>query len=166
MPLKVAAKIYDEDRAYFQSSIAPVLHESRSFVEFIGEVGGDRKNEFLRNASALLFPIDWEEPFGLVMIEAMACGTPVIGWRNGSVPEIVEHGVTGFVVESVNEAAVCVGRIGGIRRGECRRAFERRFASRRMALEYVAVYRRLIAAAASGARLPASRENQYAPQTR
>ena len=118
VPLKIAAKIYDEDRAYFQNTIAPLLNESRSFVEFIGEIGGERKNEFLRGASALLFPIDWAEPFGLVMIEALACGTPVIAWRNGSVPEIIEHGVTGFVVDSVDEATACVGRISEIRRAE------------------------------------------------
>ena len=166
VPLKVAAKIYDEDRPYFQSTIAPLLSESRSFVEFIGEIGGERKNEFLRGASALLFPIDWAEPFGLVMIEALACGTPVIAWRNGSVPEIVEHGVTGFVVDSVPQATACVGRLSEIRRAECRRAFEERFDSRRMALDYVSVYRRLTADFAAAARLPAAYEYLYEPQFR
>jgi glycosyltransferase involved in cell wall biosynthesis len=166
VPLKVAAKIYAEDRAYFHSTIAPLLNETRSFVEFIGEVGGERKNEFLRGASALLFPIDWPEPFGLVMIEALACGTPVIAWRNGSVPEIIEHGVTGFVVDSVSEATACVARISEIRRAHCRRAFEERFDSRRMALDYVTVYRRLIADFAAGARLPAPQEDPYEPQSR
>jgi glycosyltransferase involved in cell wall biosynthesis len=166
LPLKVAAKIYDEDRAYFESTIAPVLDESRSFVEFIGEVGGERKNEFLRGACALLFPIDWAEPFGLVMIEALACGTPVIAWRNGSVPEIIEHGVTGFVVESVTEATACVGRISEISRAECRRAFEERFDSRRMALDYVSVYRRLIADFGAGSQLPVPYEDLYEPHTR
>ena len=109
-------------------------------MEFIGEIGGERKNEFLRGASALLFPIDWAEPFGLVMIEALACGTPVIAWRNGSVPEIVEHGVTGFVVDSIDEAIACVRRISEIDRSACRRAFEERFDSRRMARDYVSVY--------------------------
>src|SRR5262249_47530173 len=104
MPLKVAAKIYDEDRAYYQTEIAPLLEKCQSFVEFIGEVGRERKDEFLGGAAALLFPIDWAEPFGLVMIEALACGTPVIAWRNGSTPEIVEDGVTGFVVDSMNDA--------------------------------------------------------------
>jgi glycosyltransferase involved in cell wall biosynthesis len=147
VPLKVAAKIYAEDQAYFRSTIEPLLNESRSFVEFIGEVGGARKDEFLRGASALLFPIDWAEPFGLVMIESLACGTPVVAWRNGSVPEIIEHGVTGYVVDSIDEAAECVGRIPEIGRGACRRAFEARFNSRRMALDYVAVYSRLMTAA-------------------
>ena len=164
VPLKVAAKIYDEDRAYFQSTIAPLLNETRSFVEFIGEVGGERKNEFLRGASALLFPIDWPEPFGLVMIEALACGTPVIAWRNGSVPEIIDHGITGFVVNSVDEATACVGRISAIERVQCRRAFEERFDSRRMALDYVTVYRRLIDNFTAGMRLPDSYRDLYEPQ--
>jgi glycosyltransferase involved in cell wall biosynthesis len=165
-PLKVAAKIYDEDRTYFQSKIAPLLNESRSFVEFIGEVGGARKNEFLRGAAALLFPINWAEPFGLVMIEALACGTPVIAWRNGSVPEIIEHGVTGFVVDSVNEATACVGRLSEIGRAQCRRVFEQRFDSRRMALDYVMVYRHLIADFVVGAPLAAPHKHLYEPQSR
>jgi glycosyltransferase involved in cell wall biosynthesis len=166
LPLKVAAKIYDEDRAYFQSTIAPLLNESRSFVEFVGEVGGERKDEFLRGAAALLFPIDWPEPFGLVMIEALACGTPVIAWRNGSVPEIIDHGVTGFVVDSFDEAITCVGRISEIRRSECRRAFEERFDSRRMALDYVGVYRRLTADFAAGVQPRILTKNQYDPISR
>ena len=164
--MKVAAKIYNEDRPYFENTIVPLLKESRSFVEFIGEVGGERKNEFLRGASALLFPIDWPEPFGLVMIEALACGTPVIAWRNGSVPEIIEHGVTGFVVDSVNEATTCVGRIPEIRRAACRRAFEERFDSRRMALNYVNVYRRLIADSAVACPQPRRYDDLYEPQSR
>ena len=144
-PLKIAAKIYSEDQAYFQTVITPLLDRTRSLVEFVGEVGGTRKNEFLGGASALLFPIDWPEPFGLVMIEAMACGTPVIAWRNGSVPEIIEGGETGFVVESVDQAVDCVRRVAEIRRTDCRHAFEERFDSRRMAIDYVSVYRRVIA---------------------
>jgi glycosyltransferase involved in cell wall biosynthesis len=166
VPLKIAAKVYDEDRAYFQSTIAPLLAKNRSFAEFIGEVGGERKNEFLRGASALLFPIDWAEPFGLVMIEALACGTPVIAWRNGSVPEIIEHGVTGFVVESVEEAATCVKRISEINRAECRRRFEERFDSRRMARDYVDVYRHLIADSMARAGTPIHLECVYEPQPR
>ena len=141
VPLKIAAKIYDEDQAYFQSAIAPLLQKYHAFVEFIGEVGGERKNEFLRGASALLFPIDWPEPFGLVMIEALACGTPVIAWRNGSVPELVRNGVTGFVVDSIEEAIASVRRIPEIVRSDCRRGFEERFDSRRMAMEYITIYR-------------------------
>ncbi|MCI0464358.1 MAG: glycosyltransferase family 4 protein [Gemmataceae bacterium] len=143
MKLKVAAKIYSEERAYFQETIEPLLHESRSFVEFIGEVGGQVKDEFLGQAAALLFPIDWPEPFGLVMIEALACGTPVIAWRNGSVPEVIEDGVTGFVVDSLEEAVEAVGRVAGLDRATCRKVFEERFDAARMARDYVEVYRRL-----------------------
>jgi glycosyltransferase involved in cell wall biosynthesis len=144
MPLKIAAKIYGEERVHFHEKIEPLLRESSDFVEFIGEVGGDDKDEFLGNAAALLFPIDWPEPFGLVMIEALACGTPVIAWRNGSVPEVIEDGVTGFVVDSVEEAAEAVRRIGSLDRARCRREFEKRFDAVRMAEDYVNVYRRLI----------------------
>jgi glycosyltransferase involved in cell wall biosynthesis len=164
MPLKVAAKIYDEDRPYFENTITPLLSKSHSFVEFIGEVGGERKDEFLRGAAALLFPIDWPEPFGLVMIEALACGTPVIAWRNGSVSEIIEHGATGFVVDTIDEATACAGRISEIRRARCRRAFEERFDSRRMALDYLTVYKRLAADCAAGTRLPALYEDLYERQ--
>jgi glycosyltransferase involved in cell wall biosynthesis len=143
MKLKIAAKIYPEERAYFQETIEPLLHDSQSWVEFIGEVGGSNKDEFLGNASALLFPIDWPEPFGLVMIEAMACGTPVIAWRNGAAPEVVTDGVTGFVVESIGEAVQAVGRVSNLSRRGCREAFEKRFDAARMARDYVEVYRRL-----------------------
>lgn len=142
--LKVAAKIYDEDRRYYHESIEPLLRESRSFVEFVGEVGGSDKDDLIGEACALLFPIDWPEPFGLVMIEALACGTPVIGWRNGSVPEILEDGKTGFVVDTISAAVEAVRKIEDLDRGNCRRAFEERFDSERMALDYVRVYERLI----------------------
>jgi len=142
--LKVAAKIYPEERDYFKQTIEPLLHKSRSWVEFIGEVGGQEKDEFLGNAYALLFPIDCPEPFGLVMIEALACGTPVIAWRNGSVPEVIEDGVTGFVVDSVEEAEQAVGRVASLSRHTCRSMFEERFDAARMAHDYVEVYRRLV----------------------
>jgi glycosyltransferase involved in cell wall biosynthesis len=142
--LKVAAKIYPEDRDYFKQTIEPLLHKSRSWVEFIGEVGGQEKDDLLGNALALLFPIDWPEPFGLVMIEALACGTPVIAWRNGSVPEVIEDGATGFVVDSVEEAAQAVGRVASLSRHTCRRVFEERFDAARMAQDHVEVYRRLV----------------------
>ena len=103
MKLKVAAKIYPEEREYFKHTIEPLLKQSGSLVEFLGEVGEEAKDAFLGNAHALLFPINWPEPFGLVMIEAMACGTPVIAWRNGSVPEVIDEGATGFIVDSVAE---------------------------------------------------------------
>ena len=142
--LKVAAKIYDEDRNYYHNSIEPLLRESRSFVEFIGEVGGKDKDELMGNAYAFLFPIDWPEPFGLVMIESLACGTPVIAWNNGSVPEVISNGVTGFVVDSVDQAVNAVEGVSGLSREACRRAFEQRFDARRMAHDYVEVYSRVI----------------------
>ncbi len=153
MRLKIAAKIYPEERAYFQQTIEPLLDESRPWVEFIGEVGGREKDEFLGNARALLFPIDWPEPFGLAMIEAMACGTPVIAWRNGAAPEVVTDGVTGFVVESIEEAVRAVGRISSLSRRGCRHVLEERFDAARMARDYVAVYQRLAHASPRPARL-------------
>src|SRR5262245_59440421 len=145
LPLKIAAKVDRTDRDFFHDHVQPLLHESRGFVEFLGEVGGAAKDEFLGRAAALLFPIDWPEPFGLVMIEALACGTPVIAFRRGSVPEVLEDGATGFVVENVDEAVAAVGRLGELSRRRCRRAFEERFSARRMADDYLRIYRRLIA---------------------
>ncbi|MGA2881422.1 MAG: glycosyltransferase family 4 protein [Bryobacteraceae bacterium] len=142
--LKVAAKIYDEDRAYYQHSIEPLLRECKSFVEFMGEVGGLDKDELMGDAYALLFPIDWPEPFGLVMIESLACGTPVIAWNNGSVPEILAHGGTGFVVNTIDEAVKAVADIAGLSRHACRQVFEERFDATRMARNYLKVYSRLI----------------------
>ncbi len=144
MKLKIAARIYPEETDYYHATIEPLLKSCASTVEFIGEVGGREKDEFLGNAHALLFPIDWPEPFGLVMIEAMACGTPVIAWRNGSVPEVVDDGVTGYIVDSVEEAAEAVRRVSWLDRRECRAAFERRFDAARMTSDYLAVYRRLL----------------------
>jgi glycosyltransferase involved in cell wall biosynthesis len=144
LKLKVAAKIYPEERDYFKETIEPQLQAAQGWVEFLGEVGGQDKDEFLGNARALLFPIDWPEPFGLVMIEALACGTPVIAWRNGSVPEVIDDGATGFVVDSVEEAVRAVGRLAELSRAVCRQQFEERFESVRMARDYVDVYRKLI----------------------
>jgi glycosyltransferase involved in cell wall biosynthesis len=138
MPLKVAAKIADADRRYVDEEIRPFLDEP--FVEFVGEVGDAEKQELLGNARALLFPIDWAEPFGLVMIEAMACGTPVIAYRNGSVPEIICDGVTGFIVGSIDDAVGTLGKVADFDRRRCRLEFERRFSAARMARDYVAVY--------------------------
>jgi len=143
MPLRIAAKIDDTDRAYFHSEIEPLLEADH--VEFVGEIGPEGKNEFLGHAQALLFPIDWAEPFGLVMIESMACGTPVIAYRSGSVPEVIDHGVSGFIVDDIDGAVAAVKRLGEIDRAEVRAAFERRFSVERMARDYVAVYERLIA---------------------
>ena len=142
--LKVAAKVYPEERDYFTQVIEPLLRESRGSVEFLGEVGGRSKDELLGNARALLFPIDWPEPFGLVMIEALACGTPVVAFRNGSVPEVIENGVTGFVVDTVKEAAEAVERVAWLDRPTCRRVFEERFDAARMTSDYLQVYRRLV----------------------
>lgn len=144
MKLKIAAKIYPSEQGYYKQVIEPLLSKEQDWVEFIGEVGGREKDEFLRNSRALLFPIDWSEPFGLVMIEAMACGTPVIAWRNGSVPEVIDDRVTGFVVDNIEDAVRAVGRVGLLSRVTCRRIFEERFDATRMARDYVEVYRRLV----------------------
>ena len=140
--LKIAAKVDPTEQEYFSKEIEPMLN--RPFIEFVGEIGEEDKGQFLGNASALLFPIDWPEPFGLVMIEALACGTPVIAFENGSVPEIIESGQSGYVVRDVNEAASAVGRISALRRWKCREAFEQRFSARRMASDYLDIYRRLV----------------------
>jgi glycosyltransferase involved in cell wall biosynthesis len=140
--LKIAAKVDNIDRDYFEARIAPLL--DHPLIDYIGEIGDDQKSEFLGNALALLFPIDWPEPFGLVMIEAMACGTPVIAWNRGSVPEVVDHGVTGYIVDSEEEALAALSNIGQIDRRTVRAVFERRFAARTMARSYVDLYARLI----------------------
>jgi glycosyltransferase involved in cell wall biosynthesis len=144
MPLKVAAKVDRADADHYAEVIRPLLRAAGRRVEFLGEVGGRDKDELLGNAHALLFPIDWPEPFGLVMIEAMACGTPVIAFRRGSVPEVIDEGVTGFVVEDVAGAVRAVERVANLRRAECRRVFEERFSSARMARDYLKVYRRVL----------------------
>jgi glycosyltransferase involved in cell wall biosynthesis len=141
LPLRIAAKVPRAENRYFNETIKPLLDQNN--VEFVGEVNDRQKQTFLGNAAALLFPIDWPEPFGLVMIEAMACGTPVIAWSRGSVPEVIEDGVTGFVVESEAEAVAAIGRIRGLDRGHIREWFDRRFTARRMAEEYVGSYRLL-----------------------
>ena len=144
MPLKIAAKIDRVDQAYWDEKIRPMV-EATSDVEFIGEIDESQKAGFLGGAAALLFPIDWPEPFGLVMIEAMACGTPVIAYRRGSVPEIIQDNVSGFVVDSVEEAVPAVRRVADLDRAKVRAAFERRFTAERMAHDYVALYRQLLA---------------------
>ncbi len=140
--LLVAAKVDAADRAYFEQVVRPLL--AGPGVEFIGEVGDERKAELLGGARALLFPVDWPEPFGLVMIEAFACGTPVIAYDCGAIPEVVQHGVTGFVVHSQEEAIAAARGIDAIERHRCREAFERRFTADRMAARYVQVYQALI----------------------
>jgi glycosyltransferase involved in cell wall biosynthesis len=143
MPLKIAAKIYPEEREYFKEKIQPLLAASKSLVEYTGEITDREKNEFLGGARALLFPIDWPEPFGLVMIEALACGTPVIAWKRGSVPEVLADGATGYIVDSISDAVAAVQRVDGLSRSRCRQVFEQRFSAERMARDYVQVYERL-----------------------
>jgi glycosyltransferase involved in cell wall biosynthesis len=142
MPIKLAAKVDPADQEYFEREIEPLLEHDR--VEYVGEIGGHEKMELLNHARALLFPIDWAEPFGLVMIEAMACGTPVIAYRSGSVPEVIEDGVSGFIVDDIDGAVEAVGRLDELDRDTVRAAFERRFTVDRMARDYVALYEKLV----------------------
>lgn len=141
IPLKIAAKVDKADQEYFDETIRPLL--TSSDVEFIGEIGDLEKPDFLSGALALLVTIDWPEPFGLVMIEAMACGTPVIAFNRGSVPEIIDDGLTGFIVEDETSAVGAVNRLAEMDRGKIRKRFEERFTARRMALDYLAAYRSL-----------------------
>jgi glycosyltransferase involved in cell wall biosynthesis len=142
IPLKIAAKVDAVDVGYFESVVRPLLNDP--LIEFIGEIGDDYKPQFLGDARCLLFPIDWPEPFGLVMIEAMACGTPVIAYRAGSVTEIIDSGVNGFVVQSIEEAVDAVSRVQYLDRKRCRETFEQRFSSARMAADYIKIYDRLV----------------------
>jgi len=139
LPLKIAAKVDRADESYFKREIVPLLDQPG--VEFIGEIDERQKSHFLGEARALLFPIAWPEPFGLVMIEALATGTPVLAFRNGSVPEVIEHGHTGFIVDDESAAVDAVGALAHVDRAACRRAFEKRFSVTRMAHDYVEVYR-------------------------
>lgn len=142
MPLKIAAKVDWVDKEYFKEVIKPLLRDS--LVEFVGEIGDEEKEDFLGNAYTLLFPIDWPEPFGLVMIEAIACGTPVIAYDSGSVPEVVEQGRTGFIVTDLDDAVRAVERVSELSRKRCREVFEQRFTATRMATDYLKVYERMI----------------------
>jgi glycosyltransferase involved in cell wall biosynthesis len=141
IPLKIAAKVDRVDQEYFKTVVEPLLCQAD--VEFIGEIREDQKQEFMGNAAALVFPIAWREPFGLVMIEAMACGTPVIAFDSGSVPEVLEDAVTGFIVHTEDQAVEAVQRIGLLDRARIRGEFERRFTAQRMAQNYLKVYARL-----------------------
>jgi Glycosyl transferases group 1/Glycosyltransferase Family 4 len=142
IPIKIAAKIDRVDREYFHQTIEPLLEHP--LVDFIGEIGAEDKNEFLGQAIALLVPINWPEPFGLVMIEAMACGTPIIAFRRGSVPEIVVDKINGFVVDDADSAVRAVKRLQEIDRDTCRSYFEHCFTAKRMARDYVSIYTQLI----------------------
>jgi glycosyltransferase involved in cell wall biosynthesis len=156
IPLKIAAKVDRADRDYYDEIIRPLI--DHPLVEYIGEIGDHEKSDFLSGAIGLLVPIDWPEPFGLVMIEAMACGTPVIAYNRGSVPEVIDEGLTGFIVEDETGAVSAVGRLPQLNRDAIRTQFEARFTARRMALDYLASYRGLIEAAQPRIKLVSSAE--------
>ena len=143
LKLKLAAKIGDDDRAYFREVVEPLIDGDR--VEYVGEIEEARKAEFLGNAAGLVLPIDWPEPFGLVMIEAMACGTPVVAFNAGAVPEVLEDGLTGFVVDDIDGAVAAIARLDRLFRPSIRSRFEERFSVRAMAREYLRIYERLSA---------------------
>jgi glycosyltransferase involved in cell wall biosynthesis len=142
VPLKIAAKVDREDARYFEREIKPLLNSP--YVEFVGDIGERQKTAFLGGARALLFPIDWPEPFGLVMIEALACGTPVVACDCGSVPEVLEDGVTGFIVKDLEQAIAAAAKVDTLDRRACRSEFERRFCATRMARDYVEIYASLM----------------------
>lgn len=142
MKLKIAAKVDKVDQEYFNTLIRPLLQDDH--VEYIGEISERDKNAFLGNAFALMFPIDWPEPFGLVMIEAMACGTPTVAYRHGSIPEVIDEGISGFIVDTIDDAITAIGNIHTLSRQQCRHIFEQRYSASRMARDYLAVYRRLL----------------------
>lgn len=154
MPIKIAAKIDAVDKEYFDLKIRKLFDDP--LVEYVGEIGDRDKSDFLGNAYAVLFPIDWPEPFGLVMIEAMACGTPVIAFRLGSVAEVLDEGTTGYLVDNLEEAIKAVHRVSSLDRKICRQVFEERFSVRRMCLDYLDVYKHL------GVRLPTQADSTAA----
>jgi len=156
IPLKIAAKVDRADQEYYDEIVRPLI--DHPLIEYIGEIGDEQKSDFLSGAIGLLVPIDWPEPFGLVMIEAMACGTPVIAYNRGSVAEIIDDGLTGFVVEDEISAVAAVDRLSGLSRQAIRKQFEARFTARRMALDYLASYRGLMEAAEPRIKLVSSAE--------
>lgn len=165
LPLRLAAKIDDVDRVYFDSTIRPLLADP--LINYIGEIGDDEKAQFLGDAIALLFPINWPEPFGLVMIESMACGTPVIAWNCGSVPEIVDPGITGFIVNTESQALDALAAIQNLDRKHVRLTFEQRFTSRAMANGYLDVYNKALGASrANGVTPDGTRRREFCPFTR
>jgi glycosyltransferase involved in cell wall biosynthesis len=142
LPLRIAAKVDPADRDYYREHIEPLL--AHPLVEYVGEITDAEKDDFLGDAFALLAPFDWPEPFGLVFIEALACGTPVLAYHRGSVPEIIDHGVTGYVCEHLDELAAAVERVSILDRRRCRQAFEARFTVERMVRDYLDVYEQII----------------------
>jgi glycosyltransferase involved in cell wall biosynthesis len=156
IPLKIAAKIDRADQDYYDEVIRPLM--DHPLVDYIGEIGDHEKSDFLSGAIGLLVPIDWPEPFGLVMIEAMACGTPVIAYNRGSVPEVIDVGITGFIVEDEMSAIAAVNKLSELNRNVVRKQFEARFTARRMALDYLAAYRSLTEAAEPRIKLVSSAE--------
>ncbi len=157
IPLKIAAKVDRADQDYYDQLISPLI-TGNPLVEYIGEIGDHEKSDFLSGAMGLLLPIDWPEPFGLVMIEALACGTPVIAYNRGSVPEIIDDGLTGFIVEDEISAVGAVKRLSQLSRPAIRKHFEKRFTARRMALDYLAAYRSLTEAQEPRIKLVSSAE--------
>ncbi|MGI4814271.1 MAG: glycosyltransferase family 4 protein [Janthinobacterium lividum] len=145
LPLKMAAKIHPGERQYFTEKIEPLLRQSSDFVDYLGEIGGSYRKQVIANARALLFPIEWEEPFGMVAIEALACGTPVIAFRRGAIPEVLTHGLNSFIVGNVDEAVDAVPHVAELDRAACRRSFEQRFTAPRMARDYLKIYECLLA---------------------
>lgn len=144
IPLKIAAKVDDVDRNYFNQRISPLIEQNPSHIEFLGEIDDSRKQHFLGHAKALVFPIQWPEPFGLVMIEAMACDTPVIAFKNGSVPEVIIPGKNGFIVHNIHEAIGAIEMLPTIKQGQCRKMFEQHFMATIMAKNYIQLYHKLI----------------------
>jgi glycosyltransferase involved in cell wall biosynthesis len=155
VPLRIAAKVDPNDAEYFHARIEPLL--DHPLVEYVGELDDANKNAFIGDAAALVFPIDWPEPFGLAMIEALACGTPVIAWPHGSVREVVRNGVSGWIVEDVDAAVRAVGSLDRVDRRQCRAEFEARFTSERMASEYVEIYARAVSSHAPRSDEPGER---------
>ncbi|HEY7220411.1 MAG TPA: glycosyltransferase family 4 protein [Candidatus Binatia bacterium] len=162
MPLKIAAKVDAVDRRYMENEIGPLLDHPR--VEFIGEINDVDKAELLRNAYALLFPIDWAEPFGLVMIEAMACGTPTVAFRRGSVPEVLDNGISGYIVDDVEQAIEALRALRHFDRERCRRVFEERFSAPRMAQDYVKIYQRVVESSGHVRLTPARQDGAITPR--
>lgn len=148
LKLKLAAKVGEDDRSYFDETIEPMIDGVE--VDYIGEIGEKEKEAFLGNAAAMLFPIDWPEPFGLVVVEAMACGTPVIAWDEGAMSEIIDEGVTGFIVRSIDQAVAAVAKVAELDRHRIRAVFEKRFSAARMVRDYAAIYERLVGISARG----------------